>query len=76
MKRRHLGTLRVDEACDAAKSVACANINGAIFVLFPVPHSSCDKTRCMNNRRYIEDKFKQFLGSKSAILKEHVLSRT
>ena len=51
----------MNEACEAAKSIAGANANAALLVLYPVSHTSCEKKVCVEYRRQIEDKLFQSL---------------
>ena len=48
--------MSVDEACDAAKSVAHNNLNAAPLVLLPLVHASTDKIQIVKKRRDVEDK--------------------
>lgn len=52
----------MDEACDCAKSIASANSNSALFVLFPIPHTSVEKNTCVDYRRIIEDRLRTCLA--------------
>ena len=64
--RGHATSLRpplVDEACDVAKTLTSLNANSALLVLFPIPHTACEKHTCVANRRYIEDRLMKSLSS-------------
>ena len=61
------GSAQVSEACEAAKSIAGANPNSALLVLFPVPHTSLEKKTCIEYRRQIEDRLMMCHGFKFEI---------
>lgn len=52
----------MEDACEAARSITTANPNAALFVLFPLVHSSVEKSATIKNRRLIEDRLLQRLG--------------
>lgn len=58
---RCLGSLLIDEVCDAAKAVSNSNLNAALFCLQPQPHSAIEKTSILAKRRSLEDKLMGFL---------------
>jgi len=61
------GSAQISEACEAAKSIAGANPNSALLVLFPVPHTSLEKKTCVEYRRQIEDRLMTCHGFKFEI---------
>lgn len=52
----------MDEACDAAKSIAHNNVNAAVLVLLPLVHAGTDKIQIVKKRRDVEDKLLGYLA--------------
>lgn len=49
----------IDEACEAARSICMTNANAAVFCMYPIPHTSLERSTCVGHRRVLEDRLMQ-----------------
>ena len=53
------GAQAIDEACEAARSICMTNANAAVFCMYPIPHTSLERSTCVGHRRVLEDRLMQ-----------------